>query len=539
MRITRTVPALLAALVMVVTSTGAWAEIPGPLEDIVFGDEKRPVMEADVNGVRFEALATFSDLPYLLWPAEEAPLALFPRDAQGAAAWLGRAAEALGFAGFDVIFKENATWRSNEVWLFELRRRGIVLHDARIEVHRSGGRFVGIVNHTPGPFTRIDDPDVIPAQEEWVYHAVRDDGPGLRGAHRIEPARVLREVRENHERVTLVRRDGSIASRLVLPLQGGFQVIEPHLASFEEYVVPVGSFPDQISVADDGTVWLSQPNNNYVTEFNPATEQFVRHTTTGGSGPDGLIVGTQGRVWTGLYFGGGLGLWDSAAGTFSNYPAPYGGAAMAIPVETTDGHVWVTDHALNRISEFNPATNAWVRSLVMPTGNCWVVQGYEDRDHGQVYFTEYNANNLGRIAVGGNVVTDIPTLGGGPAFCVYDEGKVYYSRWNEAGIGVYDVASNSVTEYNFPVGGENGGPMWISPGGDVVTGTRNRGYIMVFHPRSESFSVYLIPTANPGLKDGLTVGRNGVIWFTESGANKVGKLILLPLFPQTIEEVDR
>ena len=89
-----------------------------------------------------------------------------------------------------------------------------------------------------------------------------------------------------------------------------------------------------------------------------------------------------------------------------------------------------------------------------------------------------------------------------------------------------DVESNQITEYEFPVSNEPGGPMWIAPNGDVVTGTRNRGYIMVFHPASETFDSYLIPTSNPGLKDGLTVGPNGTVWFTETGANKLAKLVL-------------
>lgn len=202
---------------------------------------------------------------------------------------------------------------------------------------------------------------------------------------------------------------------------------------------------------------------------------------------------------------------------------------MAIPVETTDGNVWVTDHARNRISEFDPVSETWLQSIIMPTSNCWVVQGYEDRDNGFVYYTEYNANKLGKVAVGGNTVIDIQTPGGGPAFCVYSDGKVYYSRWTESGIGAYDVKTGTIIEYQFPINNESGGPMWLTPDGKIVTGTRNRGYIMVFNPQTENINAYQIPTSNPGLKDGLTVGADGTIWFTESGTNKLGKLVLMPL----------
>lgn len=406
--------------------------------------------------------------------------------------------------------------------MYQLVRRGLVLHDARLEVHWDGKTFLGIVNHTPGRLRAIEDPAQVQPNEEWVYYAIRDDRPD----HRVIPARVERTDLGDRIRISIVGPRGEVAT--IMQPGANRQPRQIQRFAFKEYVMPVGTFPDQISVDEDGIVWISQPSNNLITEFDPSTETFAQHATTGASGPDGLIVGTLGRVWSGMYFGGGLGVFDSNAGVFRNYPAPYGGAAMAIPVETSDGSVWVTDHALNRISEFDPVAQTWLQSIIMPTGNCWVVQGYEDRDHGFVYLTEYNANKLGRIAVGGSAVTDIVTPGGGPAFCVYSNGKVYYSRWNESGIGVYDVNSQAFVEHQFPVSNESGGPMWLTPDGKIVTGTRNRGYIMVFNPGTQLFTAYQIPTASAGLKDGLTVGADGVIWFTESGVNKLGKLRFLP-----------
>ena len=506
------------------------ADLPEALEGIVFGDEKRPGMQTTLNGHSFDALAAFSEFPYLMWPTDDDGAAIFPNDQAAGEAWLDRCARTLGYAGFTVTFTEKSSWRDNDIWLYELTRRGLPLHDARIEVHWDGERFLGVVNHTPGKIVEIEDPVQLPDDEEWVYYAVRADAPNFH----VVPARVDRVDRVDHVDLSIVGSDG-VLSRIVLPPQS-FRTAEPQLAIFDEFLVPVGSFPDQVSIDEDGIVWFSQPNDNLITSFDPITESFTQHPTIGGSGSDGLIVGTQGRVWSGMYYSGSLGLFDSNTGIFHNYPAPYANAAMAIPVETSDGNVWVTDHIRNRISEFDPKTETWHQSIVMPTPGCWVVQGYEDRDNGHIYLTEYSANQLGRIAVGGDTVIDIQTPGGGPAFCVYSEGKVYYSRWNEAGIGVYDVNSQIITEYTFPVPGENGGPMWVTPDGDIATGTRNRGYIMVFDPDRESFSAYQIPTSGPGLKDGLAVDAMGVIWFTESDVNKLGKLILLPLFPNEVRE---
>lgn len=491
--------------------------IPKPLDGIVYSGSKRTIHQVTLNGVVFDSVRTYSDLPYLLWPADPARRAPTPDDPKVVGEWLARAATPLGFEGFTPRYLETFPWKDHKVLSYQLVREGVVLHDAQLLVHFDREGLIGIVNHLDGRVVAIDAVDAAVPRAQRLYYTVPTDG-----GYRAVAARADRTRGADRWVLEVVGPDGA-----VLEVE---QTPDPVLGQredtpvFTEYTVPGGSFPDQISVAEDGIVWFSDPNINKLVAFDPLTEQFTFHNTTGGSGPDGMIVGTQGRVWTGLYYSGALGLLDSGTGVFTNYAAPYGAAAMAIPVETTDGKVWVTDHQYNRISEFNPATNTWIQSVVMPSPSCWVVQGHEDTDRGHVYFTEYNANKLGRIALGGSTVTDITTPGGGPAFCVYSNDKVYYSRWSESGIGVYDVLSGTITEFEFPIANEPGGPLWLRPGGDIVTGTRNLGYIMVFHVDTQAFSALQIPTGFAGLKDGMTVGADDIIWFTETGANKLAKL---------------
>ncbi|MCC7290913.1 MAG: hypothetical protein IT449_02490 [Phycisphaerales bacterium] len=509
------------------STSPAEAEVPKPLRGIVMGDRHRPIEAVTLDGVVFESIRNFSELPYLLWPADaKQPLGLAD-DAEAVRAWLLRCSRGLGFDGFEPRFVERFQWLDNDVLSFELVRRGLVLHDARVMAHFRRGTFLGIQNQMDGKMVAIQDvaPADAPAQdEERVYYPVRAG----EGVYQVVPA-TLKRVREKDREIITVLVASEIVETEVYP-DPVFE-ISPREAAFTEYVLPRGSFPDQISVAQDGLVWFSQPPDDFITSLNPRTGVFTQYSTAarGGRGPDGLIVGSLGRIWSGMYYSGSLGWLDTTTNTVYNYAAPYGSAAMAIPVETSDGSIWVTDHQANRISEFDPDTRTWLRSVIMPTPNCWVVQGFEDTDRGQIYFTEYNANKIGRIPLGGSTVTDILTPGGGPAFCVYSDGNVYYSRWNEAGMGVYNVDSRTFTEYNFPVPTEMGGPMWLRPNGEIVFGTRNRGYIMIFDPAAQTFTSLAIPTPNAGLKDGTTVGPDGVIWFTETGVNKVTKLEHFPL----------
>jgi streptogramin lyase len=504
-------------LALVAGAATAGDGIPKPLSGIVYSGSKRPIEPVVLDGAVFQSVSTFSDLPYLLWPMDPADRGVETTTPAAVGAWLGSVAEPLGYAGFTAVYRETFEWHGHEVHAFDLSRDGVRLHDAEVLVHFDKEGLIGIVNHLDGRLVAIDPLDGGPPNARREYYAVPTDG-GYRAI--VVRAAVTRLI--DRQIVEVIDADGTVLETEQRPDAVLGQ--RDDTATFTEYTPPGSTFPDQISVAEDGKVWFSEPNLNKLMSFDPVTEQFASFNTTGGSGPDGMIVGTQGRVWTGLYYAGGLGVLDTTTGIFSHYNPPYSPAAMAIPVETTDGKVWVTDHQYNRISEFNPATGTWVKSVIMPTSSCWVVQGHEDPSRQQVYFTEYNANRLGRINLGGNAVTDIAVPGGGPAFCVYADDKVYYSRWNESGIGVLDVPTGVVTEFEFPVANEPGGPMWLRPSGDIVVGTRGQGYVMVFHIATQAFSALKIPTNAPGLKDGMTVGADDIIWFTETGARKLGKL---------------
>lgn len=496
------------------------AEIPEPLEGIVFGDEKREVQRLDIDGVEFEYLNTHSDMPFLMWPSEGRRVPKMSHDQTVVTNWLMRVSDELGFTGFEPRYVDSFRWHDNNVWTYELVRNDLTLQDARIMVHWNEREFLGLVNQVPNRIVSIQDPAPDMEGDELVYFASRTKV----GEYQVIPAQVIRDRKRDRTIVTTKAIDGS---NEITEFPDPPVLFRANIHGvFTEWNLPLGSFPDQISVDEDGIVWLSQPNDNRFTSFDPETEQFTQNLVTGGSGPDGLIVGTRGKVWSGMYYSASLGVWDIDTGTYSNYPAPYGGAYPAIPVETTNGSIWVTDHLANRISEFDPINEVWIQTLTMPTAACWVVQGHEDYERGEVYFTEFNSDQLGRLRLSDSSLVDIVVPGGGPAFCAYANGKVYYSRWNESGIGAYDVETGAVVEYDFPVANEWGGPLWLTPGGDIVCGTRNRGYIMVFHVATQSFTSYEIPTSFAGLKDGLTVGADGVIWFTETNRNKLARLEL-------------
>jgi streptogramin lyase len=319
----------------------------------------------------------------------------------------------------------------------------------------------------------------------------------------------------------VVDEDGVHLTRVTPPTSAP----SPNDFTFTEW--PTGNFPDQIGVDSSNNIWFSQPNSpgNQVTKFDPNTQTFSFVSASPGSGPDGMIVDPINRVWSGCYYSGHLLQYTISSATLNLIPVPYAPSNPAIPTFSRSTHIWVTDHQNNRISEWDPNTSTWLNSLVMPTPGCWVVEGTEDAGRQTLYFSEYNVSQLAKKPWVGPI-TDIVLPVGGCAFPVYHRSRVFYSNWNTDRIGVYNVVSGAIVEYNYPIAGELGGPICKTKNNQVAVGTRNVGYIMVFDLVTGVITGYKIPTQFCGMKDGITSDKNGAIWFTESGVNKLGRLVL-------------
>ncbi len=493
----------------------ASAEVPEALRDLVIGARQRPEVEVRIHENVFRALPqTITDAltspPYLLWP-DQTQVSAIPEDQERLAKWLSEEAQALGHFDFQLRFEETLDWRGMEVWSYHLEKSGLELHDSFVNVYWDQGRILGILNDVPHPVAFVETPSLAPGIER-VYLPEREQD----GSFRLVVGVVTHE--DLGSRIKTVIQGGGSSYTSYTPTQANLGFQRPR--KFKEIRVTSGTFPDQIGVDSSGKVWFSQPLNDWLTKYDPATNTFTQIPTGAGSGPDGMIVDSQDFVWTGLYFNGRLGRYNQSTGNFRSWAAPLGMTSLAIPGETQLGTIWVTDHTVGA-AEFDPVSKTWLQ--VVSVANEHIVQPFEHRRSGDIYFTVYSTNKIGHKPVGG-AYQGIPVHQGGPAFLAVLNDRVFYSEWVKARLGEYDIATGQIIEHNFPIPGEWGGPLGIAPNGDIVVGTRNRGYIMVFDPRIEEFIAYLIPTPNPGLKDGLTVARDGTIWFTESGVDKIASL---------------
>ena len=499
---------------------GADPSPPDGLKSLMVGARHRVIQRLTLDGLDFYAIERQPGVPYLLWPVVDEGWRAKRSDVDPLVA---RVLPRIFHRSAELEFAEIWNWRGNEVWRYQVVLSGLPVVDGFLDVHWENGRLLGLVHHAPGPVLRLE-----PAAGAHAGGAGPRANvvllPVRRGAG-YELVQVQRVTRDGPSgRVVTFERDGAVLQRLEVPSKAPSRA-----ATFSEYPLPSGTFPDQIDVDSNGLVWFSQPLNNQPTSFDPVSLTFT--SFPGVNSPDGMTVDSADILWTGLYASGaGLGRHEVATSNYTAILPPYASALMAIPLETSWGTLLVTDHQLNRLSEYDPVGAAWLGSEIMPTANCWVVAGVEDVGAATAYFTEYNVDQLGQRPQGGSVTDITVPAGSAPAFDVYHDGKVYFSEWVRNRLGVYDIAANTSTEYTYPAGsGEGGGPIGLASSGEVIVGTRNVGYIMIFDPRTQQFDAHQIPTSLTALKDGLVVSPDNVIWFTESGADQLARLDVSPV----------
>ncbi|MAE70871.1 MAG: hypothetical protein CME06_10430 [Gemmatimonadetes bacterium] len=517
--------ALFAALTTLAAPQAAFAAQapPASMKGLVLHASHRDVLEVELGGSRFHYVAPFSKLPFLIWPDAARGVRPFEHDREAVRGWIARHAGALGSTGLRPVFDKTARWRRNMVWVYRFEREGVRLHGARVEVHWHEGELQGLLNVLPGPIKSFDAATSVEGTEDVsrVWYPMRRGAGGRDGVDLVR-ARVVTKTDATHVRTSYHTPSGELIKTVVATAPGAVQPPAPAY-QWKEYTT--GSFPDQIDSDSAGDIWFSQPLNDQIQVFDPVSETF-QIIATGNDDPDGLAVDSKDRVWSGLYvYGRGMGRIDVATHNYTVFPPPYPGAYMAIPFETCGGSIWVSDHQVNRVSEFDPVSETWLGDYEMPTPACWIVDTTEDPLTQTLFFTEYDVNQLGMKTPGGPIV-DIPVSWGGPSFHVFSGGKVYYTLWIGDALGAYDVDSGTYTEYQHPVSGETGGPIGRLSNGDVAVGSRNAGYVFIFHVATETWHSYKIPTSNPGLKDGLHVDANDVVWVTESGVGQLGKLDL-------------
>jgi streptogramin lyase len=160
------------------------------------------------------------------------------------------------------------------------------------------------------------------------------------------------------------------------------------------------------------------------------------------------------------------------------YPVPTANAGAYDTALGSDGNVWFTEFDANKIGKITPS--GVVTEFTIPTANS-DPEGIAAGPDGNLWFTETLGNKIGRITPAG-VITEFPiptAKSGASGITAGPDGKMWFTEFGSDRIG------------------------------RVTT--------------SGTFSSFKLPTANAG-PNGITAGPDGNLWFTEYKANQVGRI---------------
>ena len=221
--------------------------------------------------------------------------------------------------------------------------------------------------------------------------------------------------------------------------------------------------------------------------------------------PHGMSFGLDGKtIWfTGKSTGtvGKL----TPDGKVTTYPLATVGSVPIYVRAGNDGTMWVTELVGNAIARIT--ADGKVKEFAIPTYNSRPIAIVPEPGSNNMWFSEEAGNRVGRIAPDGTI-TEYPV-------------PMTQSNVILAGLGFDGDKNLWVQQY---INQNNPAPSQPSPSGADYVIRIDKSILTTTEVSKVPITFYKVPTAQTVMHR-IIQGPDGNIWFTELGANKVGKLI--------------
>lgn len=288
----------------------------------------------------------------------------------------------------------------------------------------------------------------------------------------------------------------------------------------QEFEVPSGSHPHDVAPAKNGSVWYTAQHSGELGLLDPTTGK-TRHIALGmGSAPHGVIVGPDDAPWI---TDGGLNAIvrvDPKTENVTLFPLPHGTGYANLNTATFDhnGILWFTGQS-GIYGRLDPKLGK-VEVFEAPRGRG--PYGISTTPGGEVFFVSLAGGYIAHVdsKTGNLTVLEPPTHDQGARRIWSDsQGRVWFSEWNAGNLGLYNPVTNAWKEWPLP--GANPQPYAVFVDDkDIVWLTDFGSNALVrFDPSQEKFEVFSIPS--PGANVRQLLGRSGEVWGAESGTDKM------------------
>lgn len=315
-----------------------------------------------------------------------------------------------------------------------------------------------------------------------------------------------------------------------------------------EFPLPNQHAPEYIVVGPDGNLWFTESLPGRIGRITPAGNltEFQPPTPGDGYDPDieGIVPGPDGALW----FTEGQGANSIGRITTSGQiriftiPSPpmqrtvisddgngAHGSTETVPKELgvwgiaagPDGNLWFTEQDANKIGRIS--TSGKIDEFALPATGNESPQDIKSGPDGALWFTERNGNKIGRITVSGQIAEfAVPTKDGSPFSLVTGpDGALWFTEVGGDKIGRMTPAGQVV---EFPLPTPDGKPEGITVGpDDALWFTESGGNKIGRIPAALASAEFPLPS-NLSWPEGIVRGPDGALWFTEDIGDKIGRM---------------
>lgn len=312
--------------------------------------------------------------------------------------------------------------------------------------------------------------------------------------------------------------------------------------TFQEYSLPQ---PDsgimRPAIDHEGRIWFGEMGHNYLAFFDPTTHNFQQITPPhGASGIMGMAVAPDDSIWFAEQYANYIGQYNATTRQFHIYNLPKltitaASGNTTLPSAPNDvafdaqGNVWFTELNADALGKLDPHTGVVTQ---YPLTHPQTVQklnpyGVTVDPQGVVWFTETSRSVLGRLDPRSGKISFFtpPNSSVSLMEVTHDPaGNIWATAFNSSQLFKFVPATNTFTTYDAGQGA--GGSMYglIAPGNQEIWVTVSAGNAIAhLDPATKNFTYYQIPTQG-SIPFGLVMSKDHALWFTESGSNKVGML---------------
>jgi streptogramin lyase len=323
------------------------------------------------------------------------------------------------------------------------------------------------------------------------------------------------------------------------------------LSSVTDYQIPSGLDPWGTAFDNAGNVWVAVPGCNpnpdcgnrtspgKIEVFNPASLTWTVYQLPSGYGQAlFLAFDSTGNLWFPMFHTNMLGEMVMTDKSFHEWAMPTAASGPWDVVFDHNGKLWITEHYVNKIAEFDPTTDTFINEVSTPVINSQPYGITVDASN-DIWFMENNSAValIGEYTASGQLqeykIRNGSTTNLTPhLITVAPNGNIWWTEGFAGMIGELNITqatpgtNNGVTEYAYPqlckgcgthasgISVDSSGLIWFD---DALQNT----FGSFPDTGTGTFSMYTAPSSRSHPHDGLRVDSLNRVWFNEQYAEKL------------------